>query len=100
MKILFYVVAILAKRTKYFLQVWRIIASYNLILEIVQRIKIPFAIEHSIIKTRNISKQERSRLRTNGSGEKVEKRIHSKFFYRIEQNLPLTIFTKISMFDV
>ena len=56
--------------------------------------------EHSIIKTRNISKQERSRLRTNGSGEKVEKRMHSKFFYRIEQNLPLTIFTEISMFDV
>ena len=45
MKILFYIVATLATRTKYFLQVWRIIASYNLILEIVQRIKIPFAIE-------------------------------------------------------
>ena len=99
MKILFYVVAILAKRTKYFLQVWRIIASYNLILELVQRIKIPFAIE---LEQKNILllKQERSRLRTNGSGEKVEKRMHSKFFYRIEQNLPLTIFTKISMFDV
>ena len=99
MKILFYVVAILAKRTKYFLQVWRIIASYNLILEIVQRIKIPFAIE---LEQKNILllKQERSRLGTNGSGEKVEKRMHSKFFYRIEQNLPLTIFTKISMFDV
>ena len=99
MKILFYVVATLATRTKYFLQVWRIIASYNLILEIVQRIKIPFAIE---LEQKNILllKQERSRLRTNGSGEKVEKRMHSKFFYRIEQNLPSTIFTKISMFDV
>ena len=99
MKILFYIVATLATRTKYFLQVWRIIASYNLILELVQRIKIPFAIE---LEQKNILllKQERSRLRTNGSGEKVEKRMHSKFFYRIEQNLPLTIFTKISMFDV
>ena len=37
--------------------------------------------EHSIVKTRSISKQERSRLRTNESVENVEKRIHSDFFY-------------------
>ena len=45
MKILSHVVATLTARTEYFLQVWRIITSYSLILEIFQRFKIPFVIE-------------------------------------------------------